>query len=333
MLLSRGRALWNMYGPTETTIWSCGCKVERGAGAVPVGRPIANTTTYILNSAGAPVPIGIPGELYIGGDGLARGYRNREDLTKERFTVVEAAEAERLYRTGDIARYRADGAIEWLGRTDNQVKIRGHRVELEEIEAALLSHDAIAAAAARTWPDSAGLPSLTGYFVSRGTTSLDLIALREYLRGRLPDHMVPARLMPIATLPLTLNGKIDRKALPKPEMAAGVCERADPESKVERHVAAIWQDVLGTSHVGAEDDFFALGGHSLLATTVLRRIELELGVALPLAAMFRSPTVRRLAAMIEEAPRSAAAAHRLPSNRRISPFMLSPNRAPVAPDR
>jgi amino acid adenylation domain-containing protein len=299
-LLGRGADLWNVYGPTETTIWSTAEHVQSGA-PISIGRPIANTRIYILDDRGQPLPAGVPGHLYIGGTGLARGYRNREDLTRERFVMLPTIPGERLYRTGDLARWRGDGCIEWLGRSDNQVKIRGFRIELEEIEAALLRHEQIAAAAVRTWPDAAGLPSLSAYIVPRGEIEPDAADLRAFLQQHLPDYMLPARITALARMPMTPNRKIDRNALPKPEISAAATEAAEPETEAEQKMAALWCAVLDVPRVGAHDDFFALGGHSLLATTLLRRVEREFGVALPMAAIFRSPTVRRLAALVGEA--------------------------------
>jgi amino acid adenylation domain-containing protein len=299
-LLGRGSELWNLYGPTETTIWSCIQRVLRGTGTVPIGRPIANTTIYILDRLGRPVPAGLPGALHIGGVGLARGYRDQAALTAERFAAAEIAGDERLYRTGDIARYCADGSIEWLGRSDDQVKIRGFRIELGEVEAALATHPSIAAAAVRVWPDAAGLPSLAAYVVPRGTETPDPAELRRFLQQFLPDYMIPGRLIDIAALPMTPNGKIDRNALPKPESAIQTAERLQPEGETECRLAALWQEVLGLPSVGAQEDFFMLGGHSLLATRLLRRIEEVFGMALPLVSIFQAPTVRRLALLIGE---------------------------------
>jgi hypothetical protein len=208
------------------------------------------------------LPVGAAGELHIGGAGVARGYRNRDALTRERFVTASVAPGGRLYRTGDLARYRADGTVEWLGRLDHQVKVRGFRVELEEIEAVLLRHDAIAAAAVRTWPDASGAASLAAYFVARDDAAPEPASLRAFLQQILPGYMIPSQLVALPRLPVTPNGKIDRNALPRPETErkpAGVVEWRDV---TERQLAALWMDVLGLEQVGAEEDFFQLGGHS-----------------------------------------------------------------------
>ncbi len=297
-LLARSASLWNMYGPTETTIWSAVHKVEAGAGPVPIGRPIANTTAYILDPHGQPAPVGVPGELLIGGAGVADGYRHRAKLTAERFVGGAVAPGERLYRTGDLARYRPDGVIECLGRTDNQVKIRGFRVEPEEIEAHLARHPQIAAAAVKAWPDSSGESSLAGYIVARSASAPNAADLRQFLRQTLPDYMVPSRFVTLPALPMTPNRKVDRNALPAAKAPAPQLVFAEPRGDAERRLAAIWKDVLGVGNVSAHDNFFDLGGHSLLLTRLLRRIELEFGRRLPMAAAFNMPTLQAMAALI-----------------------------------
>ena len=280
-LLARGGELWNLYGPTETTIWSTAHRVGRGdVGRVPIGRPIANTQCYILDGQGEPVPVGVPGELYIGGVGVARGYRNRPELTREKFVPdpFRATPGARLYKTGDLARYWADGTIEFLGRRDAQVKVRGFRVELGEIEAVLARHPAVKAAAVTIQERGPGDSRLVAYVVPRGPAAPPGPELQTYLRGQLPEYMVPAVFMPLAALPMTPNGKVDRRALPAPQglpRAAG--PDGAPQTAMERWLAAVWQEVLGVERVGVQDNFFDLGGHSLLAIRVLARIEQRIG--------------------------------------------------------
>jgi amino acid adenylation domain-containing protein len=303
-LLARGASVWNLYGPTETTIWSTVAAVEPGARPVSVGRPIANTSTYILDASGRTVPVGVTGELCIGGAGVARGYRGQPELTRARFGACPAAPGERLYRTGDIARWRADGTIEWLGRSDDQVKIRGFRVALGEIEAALAAHPAVAAAAVRAWRDRSGEHGLVGYIVARGDAAApDAPALRRFLQQTLPDYLVPSRFVALDALPLTPNAKVDRKALPAPETRAGDPAPAaarPPRGDRQCRLAAIWCDVLGVPSVGARDNFFDLGGHSLLVTRLLRRIEDAFGRRLPMAVVFQAPTVEEMAALLDD---------------------------------
>ena len=290
-LSPRCRALWNGYGPSETTIWSLWERVDPGEdGPVPIGRPLANTRAYVLDRNGEPVPIGVAGELFIGGDGVARGYRHRDDLTAERFVLREG---ERLYRTGDLVRYRADGRIDFLGRNDRQVKIRGHRIELDEIEAALSSLPGVTGAAVELRGEK-----LVAYAGGRGTPQ----DLRERLRELLPEVMVPPHFVVLDGLPLTPNGKVDRKRLPEPDgksMAAS--SYVPPRTELERRLVAMWEELLEARPVGVEDDFFALGGHSLLAVRLFAAIERELGQSIPLGTLLRAPTVARLAQVLDGA--------------------------------
>jgi len=305
-LCERSDAVWNLYGPTETTVWSAARRVRPGE-RVAIGPPIANTGLYLLDARLRPVPLGIPGELWIGGDGLARGYRNRPDLTAERFLPDPFAErpGARLYRTGDLARFRADGAIEFLGRADHQVKVRGHRIELGEIEVALESHEAVERAVVMAAPD--GL-SLAAWVLPRGSASP--AELRGYLQGRLPEYMIPSAFVALESFPLTPNGKIDRRALAanRPRPAAAPTERVAPRSPAEELLAGIWERVLGVEGIGAHDNFFALGGHSLLATQMISRVRDAFAAELPLRALFEAPTVAGLAARIEAARSEPGAA-------------------------
>jgi amino acid adenylation domain-containing protein len=298
--------LINGYGPTENTTFTC-CHVITDAAAdasVPIGRPIGNTTVVLLDRAGRPVPVGVPGELYTGGDGLARGYLDRPDLTAERFvpSALTGAQEEagaRLYRTGDLARRRADGTLDFLGRIDRQVKIRGFRIEPGEIEAALLTHPGVQEALVEA-RDIAGNKALVAYVAGEEPPST--AELRSFLGERLPGFMVPAAWIFLPALPLTANGKVDRKALAalRPERSGAEAARA-PRKPAEELLAGIFAEVLEVERVGLEDNFFALGGHSLLATRVVSRVRSVFGVELPVRALFEAPTVESLAADLEAA--------------------------------
>ena len=287
--------LHNLYGPTEAAIdvtaWTCIAEAGR---PVPIGRPIAATQTWVLDARMQPVPQGVPGELYLGGAGLARGYLGRPGLTAERFVPdpLGGTPGARLYRTGDLVRWRADGALDYLGRLDHQVKIRGFRIELGEIEAALTAQTGVREAVV-----VAHNGRLIAYAVGE---SLDAAALRVQLARRLPDYMVPWRIIPLAAMPLNANGKVDRRALPQPssEAASEVTWEA-PREGVEAQLAAIWSMLLGAARVGRHDDFFALGGHSLLAVRLNARIALELNANLPLATLFEAATLHEQAAAID----------------------------------
>jgi len=302
------------YGPTEATV-TCllhTAAVEddgrRDTASMPLGRPFAGTRAYVLDARQRPVPLGVPGELCVGGARLARGYHGRPELTAEQFVPDPFGGAgERLYRTGDLVRYRPDGVLEFLGRIDQQVKIRGLRIELGEIEAALTGHPGVGAAAVTAPEITPGNRRLAAYVTGRdGADAPDPAVLREHLRDRLPDYMIPALWTSLDTLPMTASQKIDRKALPAPATTA---ERAHvaPRDPAEETVAAIWAETLGVEQVGAEDDFFDLGGHSLLATRVLARIREAFAVDLPLRRLFENTTVAALAAAVTEAVEAAIA--------------------------
>lgn len=290
--------LINMYGPTETTIWSATHKVETG-GAVSVGRPIANTQIYILDHYGQPVPTGVAGELSIGGDGVARGYYNRADLCAERFIpdAFGSAPGARLYRTGDLARLSPDGTCEFLGRLDFQVKIRGHRIELQEIEARISQHPAVREVVVLAREDVPGDKRLVAYVIWSKAESADPQALRDYLKDRLPDYMIPAVLMTVESFPQTSNGKVDRKALPAPDGRRGVLkgDYAAPRSKLEQSIAAIWRQALKVDRVGLHDNFFDIGGHSLLMAQVHSQLREIFKRDMPLIKMFEHPTISSLA--------------------------------------
>ncbi len=302
-LIGRGRGLWNLYGPTETTIWSAVERVE-SAEAIRLGHPVANTRLYVLDPAGQPCAPGIPGELYIGGDGVVRGYLRRPGLTAERFVPDpfaaqghEAAGA-RLYRTGDRVRRRTDGALEFLGRVDFQVKLRGFRIELGEIESALAEQPGVREAVAAVREDAAGDARLVAYVVADGPAPA-ADALRTALAARLPDYMVPGAFVVLDALPLTPNGKTDRRALPAPEAVKPAdTVRVPPRTPAEKAVAAIWRDVLRTDEVGVDDNFFNVGGHSLLLAQVATRLSEWLGREVPLLDLFRHTTVAAQAAHV-----------------------------------
>jgi natural product biosynthesis luciferase-like monooxygenase protein len=291
-------SITNMYGPTETTIWSTTHDVQGAPDSIPIGRPIANTQIYILDRRQELVPVGVAGELVIGGDGVVRGYHRRAELSAERFVPDPWSKkpGARMYRTGDLARYRADGTIEFLGRIDHQVKIRGYRIELGEIETELGRHPAIQECVVLAREDGGGDPRLVGYFVAKGTTPATE-ELREHLRETLPEFMVPALFVALDAMPLTPNGKIDRKRLPAPEQQAVRTQAAfvAPKNALETTIAAAWRDALKLENVGAEDNFFDLGGHSLLVVQVHRRLREQVPKPLSLTDLYRFPTIRSLA--------------------------------------
>ncbi|MEA2665586.1 MAG: hypothetical protein QOI11_2530, partial [Candidatus Eremiobacteraeota bacterium] len=285
---------WNLYGPTETTIWSAACRLLPGTG-VSIGRPIANTQLYVLDAALQPVPVGVAGEICIGGAGLARGYFGRPGLTAERFVPSPFALGERLYRTGDVARWQPDGTIEFLGRADHQVKLRGHRVELGEIETVLAQIGGVEQAVVTAREAKSGDMRLVAYVV--GANLPGASSLRAALRDLLPDHMIPSAFVALPVLPLTPNGKVDRKLLPEPVEAARAPFAAPRQAvPAEAELAALWAEVLGTERVGIDDNFFELGGHSLLLLRVHGKLAGSLGRSLPVSALFQYPTIRALAA-------------------------------------
>ncbi|SEP81364.1 non-ribosomal peptide synthase domain TIGR01720/amino acid adenylation domain-containing protein [Pseudomonas sp. NFACC02] len=314
--------LFNLYGPTEAAIdvthWTC--RNEPGAG-VPIGRPIANLQIHILDSRLNPQPIGVPGELYIGGAGLARGYHQRPGLTAERFVASPFGHGERLYRTGDLARWRADGAVDYLGRLDHQIKLRGLRVEIGEIESALLDHPAVSEAVVVARQLSTGL-QLVGYLVAE---TFDEEQLRTQLKQRLPDYMVPAHLVTLEAFPLSANGKLDRKALPEPQVQQRAFEA--PLDGVERELAELLQDLLGVQQVGRQDNFFELGGHSLLGIQLVAQIRRDLTLELPLRALFEAPVLADLAHYLNtRAERSAMPALLPRSERELAPQSFAQQR-------
>ncbi len=297
--------LVNHYGPTESTVVATSAMVALDkvkAKSPPIGRPIANTQVYILDRHFQPAPIGVPGELHIGGVGLARGYHNRPELTAEKFirNPFNRNPSARLYKTGDLVRWLPDGQIEFLGRLDNQVKIRGQRIELGDVEAALLQHSGVREAAVVAFANARGENRLAAYVVPTPGPSVSRSVLREFLKQKLPAAMVPSAFALVDALPLTPNGKVDRKALPPPDDSAGSEEPfVAPRTPAEQAVAEIWGEVLGLKKVGLHDDFFEIGGHSLTATQVVLRISKVLQAEVPLHDLFSSPTVEGLAAKID----------------------------------
>ncbi|PJM91998.1 non-ribosomal peptide synthetase [Streptomyces sp. CB01373] len=293
----------NYYGPSECTVDSVFAPLKSSQRQV-IGRPLGGVRLHVLDAALQPVPAGVPGELYIAGAGLARGYLNRPGLTAGRFVADPFGPAgTRMYRTGDLVRWGSDGNMEFLGRTDDQVKVRGYRIELGEIEAALAEHPQVVQAAVIVRQDRAEDTRLVAYLVPAGGAELRPDDLRAHLRERLPDYMVPAAFVSLAALPLNANGKLDRRALPEPEYAASRVGRG-PHTPQEHVLAGLFAEVLGLSQVGVDDDFFDLGGHSLLATRLVARVRAALGVELALRTLFQTPTVAGLAAALDGADRA-----------------------------
>lgn len=300
-LLSRSAELWNVYGPTETTVWSTVERIVPGD-AITIGRPLDNTQIYILDDLSELTPIGVPGELWIGGDGVARGYRGREDLTTERFVrdPFRNAPGARMYRTGDVARRLPDGRIECLGRVDNQVKVRGFRIELGEIEAVLAEHPAVRQTVVHTF-NRGGDVQIVGYVVPRDGTPM-VADVQAALRAKLPEYMVPAAFVFLPELPRTPNGKIDRKALPAPEAGAGrSTEYVEPRNDLERELVELWKETLKVEKIGVNDNFFELGGHSLLAAQMVWSLKQRYPQEVPLRKLFEGPTVAGVAKILNPA--------------------------------
>jgi amino acid adenylation domain-containing protein len=304
-LKSRSKSAWNLYGPTETTVFSLTDKLEQ-ADRVVIGRPLANTQVYILDHQIEPVPVGLPGELYIGGAGLARGYLNRGDLTAERFVSdpFAGAPGARMYRTGDLARWLPDGTVEFLGRLDHQVKVRGYRIELGEIEARLVEHEAVREAVVMAREETAGDKRLVAYYTSalsndNGSAEAGAEELRQHLLTRLPEYMVPAAYVQLEQMPLTANGKLDRKALPAPDGEAYALRGyEDPVGEIETAVAEIWMELLKLKRVGRHDNFFDIGGHSLLAVRLISRLRKHLNIEVTMGDLFAHPSLATLSERI-----------------------------------
>ena len=310
-----GCSLHNQYGPTETHVVTSFLLTGAPSGWVscpPIGRPIANTQVYVLDSFFQPVPVGVRGELYISGDGLARGYLNRPELTAEKFRTCFFSQGSntRLYRTGDLARYLPDGAIEFLGRADNQVKIRGYRVELGEIESVLNEHPTVKeTVVVLRERDSSAEKSLVSYVVPRQQSPSIIPELRNFLKRKLPEYMVPSVFVVLEALPLLPNGKVDRQKLPSPgDVRSQVTQEFfAPRSEIEELVVQVWKGVLKTENVGAHDNFFELGGHSLLATQIVARLQETFNKYVPLRVLFGAPTIAELAQEIETIIRDGSA--------------------------
>ncbi|MHA7629651.1 non-ribosomal peptide synthase/polyketide synthase [Corallococcus sp. M7] len=305
-----GRRLLNTYGPTEATVIATFGEVVADGEVPSIGKPLANVRVYVLDPHGQPVPVGVRGELHIGGVGVARGYAGRPGLTAERFIpdAFSSTPGDRLYRTGDVVRWRADGQLDFVGRIDAQVKVRGFRIELGEVENALRAAPAVKDAVVLAREDAPGDKRLVAYVVG---DALDVTALRAYLKQHLPEYMVPAAFVSMETLPLTSNGKVDRKALPAPDAGALRASHAyeAPATPLEEKLAALWSEVLRVPTVGRTDNFFELGGHSLLATQLVARVRAALDMELPLRALFEAPTIAALAERLQR----AATGTRLPS--------------------
>jgi amino acid adenylation domain-containing protein len=299
-LASKVAELWNYYGPTETTVWSVRERIGDAAPdrPLPIGTPLDNTTVYVLDDRLRPVPPGVVGEIYLGGAGVTRGYLARPELTAQRYLPDPFGSGGRLYRTSDLARRLPGGRLEYLGRADSQVKVRGHRIELAEVEAVLAGHAGVAQAAASVFGGD-GERSLAGYVVWHGTG--DLEALRAHLRAHLPEYMVPSALVQLDALPLNANGKVDRGALPAPAPQTARTASTPPRTALEQAVADVCAQVLGVSSIGVDDDFFALGGNSVHAIRVVTRLRAMYEVQLPIARFFSDPTVARLCARLVEA--------------------------------
>ena len=300
-LVSKVGEAWNMYGPTETTVWSTCCRITDPNKPILIGKPIANTQCHVLDTARRTLPIGVSGELYIGGDGLAAGYINQMDLTAERFVDNPFGQKPGLmYRTGDLVRWHEDGNLEYLHRLDHQVKVRGHRIELREIESVMNKHTDVAQAVAIVREDRPGDQRLVGYFRSKAGDEISSAELRSLLKKSLPNYMVPTTFFRVDSFPLTPNGKVDRKALPVPEDEPPSVWETDLASSnpLELQLTKLWEEILGRSPIGISEDFFEIGGHSLLAVHLFTRIEETLGAKLPLATLFRASTIKELAELL-----------------------------------
>jgi NAD(P)-dependent dehydrogenase (short-subunit alcohol dehydrogenase family) len=294
-LLTRARDVWNVYGPTETTIWSSFDRLRAGH-PITIGRPIANTQFYVVDAKGHPVPMGVPGELWIGGDGVARGYLRRPELTTDKFVADPFVSADtELYKTGDLVRRLTDGRIEWLERLDNQVKIRGFRIELGEIESVLTADAAVRQAAVLVQEDAAGEKRLVAYLTAREGRTLKDSELRDLLRKKLPEYMIPSAFVVLERFPLTPNGKVDRKALPRRDVRAlDTGGLAAPVTETQKALSDIWRHALGLERLGLHDNFFELGGHSLLAVRVIAEIDRTLNIHVSVPQFFQNAAAARV---------------------------------------
>jgi thioesterase domain-containing protein/acyl carrier protein len=302
LMLQKCSSLWNVYGPTEATVWATVQEVKPNFDSIPIGHPLANTQVRILDTYGQLVPIGVSGEIHLGGVQLARGYLNRPDLTAEKFISIprsplppltRGGAKERLYKTGDLGRYLPDGSIECLGRIDNQVKIRGFRIELGEIESNLGSHPLVTSCVVIAREDIPGDKRLVAYLIADNNPP-SVKDLRQFLELNLPHYMIPSHFVTLDSFPLTPNGKIDRRALPAPDEQLKSTTIILPRNEAEQKLAEIWQSVLNLEKVSIDDNFFELGGHSLLAVQLFDKIAQVFGRKLPLATLFQAPTIEKL---------------------------------------
>jgi acyl carrier protein len=304
------RRFFNLYGPTETTIWASFLRCQNDGSSLSIGRPIGNTRLYVLDTNEQRVPVGVPGELCIAGAGVARAYLNRPNLTQERFTPDPySAIGGRLYKSGDLARFRPDGNIEFLGRIDDQVKLRGFRIELGEVEAALLSHPAVRGAAATVIGSNTADRRLVGYIVPAGDHAPESSQLREFLADQLPDYFIPSTFVTLGELPVTPNGKIDRKSLPAPNPTGSrkTGGQTLPRSDTERAITDIWRRVLATDSIGVHDNFFDIGGHSLLLAEVQVQLEQKFQRKISMIDLMQFPNVASLAAQLNHDAKDLAA--------------------------
>jgi acyl-coenzyme A synthetase/AMP-(fatty) acid ligase len=342
-----GRRFFNLYGPTESTIWATVAECIDASQQPDIGHPIGNIQVYVLDHQLQPVPIGVPGELYIGGVGLARGYLKRPELTAEQFIPhpFRPGSGARLYKTGDLVRYRPDGHLEFLGRIDQQVKLRGFRIELGEIEAMLSQHPAVRESVVLAREDRPGDMRLVAYIVEtpsdrgaearQGEVSRQLVpGLRSFLQERLPAYMVPAAFVLLEALPLTPNGKVDRQALPAPDPRRPELEGrfVAPQTEVERTIAAVWQEVLGVAKVGIHDNFFDLGGHSLLLVRLQSKLRDVLPTEVAIIDLLRYPTVSALAQALSSEAGAARAFEGMQERVEKQRAAMS-RRQPGAPER
>jgi amino acid adenylation domain-containing protein len=323
--------LLHVYGPTENTTYSSWFlveKVEETAISIPIGRPIANTQIYVLDRNLQPVPVGVPGELHVGGDGLARGYLNRLELTQEKFVPDPFSfdPLARLYKTGDLVRYSIDGSIEYIGRIDNQVKIRGFRIELGEIETALLTHPDIREVVVVAREDMPGDRRLVAYVALHSERELQIGDLRGFLESRLPNFMLPSAFVWLDRFPLTPNGKIDRRHLPLPDLSAqSAATYVAPRTEMEKEIASIWQEVLQLEKVGMDDNFFDLGGHSLLMVQLAQKLQASLEREISLLEIFKYPTIATFTKYLTAAE-SATAENSAKSSQQIDDIRAGRNR-------
>ncbi|HVP65957.1 MAG TPA: amino acid adenylation domain-containing protein [Anaeromyxobacteraceae bacterium] len=318
-LVERSDDVWDMYGPTETTVWSTWWKVPRPLSQVLIGKPLCNTQLYILDRHMQRVPVGAVGELYIGGTGVALGYHDRPDLNAERFVEDPFLPGSRMYKTGDLARFRDDGDVEYLGRNDHQVKVRGFRIELGEIEAVLSRHPNVKQAVMLAREDRPGDVRLVAYVTGKEGAAPGEDELRDHAKRFLPQFMVPQHFVRLDAFPLTPNGKVDKKALPAPDGSASKTEYAPPRTEAEKRIAAMWAESLGLPRVGIHDNFFHLGGHSLLASQMITRLAREDGIAVPLRKIFEAPTVAQFAPLLS----GSRKAERIPRLEGNGPWPLS----------